>query len=307
MELRHLRYFVAVARCQSFRRAAEELHVSQPALSKQIRDLEESVGARLLERSRRGTKVTEAGEVFHREAKAILRHVERAAGLARDTANEHHGRFEIMGIGAVYKQLQTRVLTRFHREHPKVDIRIREVGFQDVLADLRREKIHFGYTVNIDEQAVGDEVRHAMLWLARVCIAVGKEHPLAGRKSVSLREIEGERFLCIGQEGSNGLHRRKTEEVLGHYGVKPELIQEIGGEESLYSMIGANYGVALTFPGVTDDQVVTLPMKERGEHLEMRFSAVWRKNSRSLLCRSFVEMLREEKELVAEQGMPEAE
>lgn len=207
-----------------------------------------------------------------------------------------------MGIGSIYKQLQTRVLMRFHREHPGVDLRIRDVRFHEALADLRRERIHFGYTVNLDEQEVGGELRHSLLWLVRICIAVGKGHRLAGRESVSLREIEGERFLCLGEEGGNELHRRKTEEVLEHYGVRPGVIQEVGGEESLYSMVGANYGVALTFPGDTDDAVVTLPVRESGENLEMRFSAVWRNNSRSLLCRSYVRMLLEERESAAEQG-----
>src|SRR5215217_6751400 len=122
MELRHLRYFIAVAEALNFRRAAEQLRVAQPALSKQIRDLEDELGARLLDRNTAGVRLTDAGAVLLNEARQILLAAQQAAIAVRDAAQGRRGRIVIGNIGAMSAAILPSNLTAFRERYPDVDV-----------------------------------------------------------------------------------------------------------------------------------------------------------------------------------------
>src|SRR3954468_24795318 len=131
MELRHLRYFVAVADELNYRRAAEKLRVAQPALSSQIKDLEHEVGARLLDRDTGGVRLTDAGAAFLDEARLIVAHAQRAAGIAREAAKGRRGRINIGYYAPLVMGFMPESLRVFHARYPDVDVALHEMSILD--------------------------------------------------------------------------------------------------------------------------------------------------------------------------------
>jgi len=138
VELRHLRYFVAVAEALSYRSAAESLRVAQPALSKQIKDLEADVGVRLLDRDTGGGTLTDAGVVFLEEARDILERVEMAASAAREAAAGKGGRLTIGSVGPISVSLLPAALAAFRQKFPRVEINLHDFTMPHQFTALRR-------------------------------------------------------------------------------------------------------------------------------------------------------------------------
>jgi DNA-binding transcriptional LysR family regulator len=145
MELRHLRYFLAVAEDLNVRQAAVHLHVSQPPLSRQIRDLEQEVGARLFVRSRRGMQLTEAGQTFLKEARQILFQSKRAIQLAQAVSRGAAGRLEIAYSAAFFDPVLLRVMRLFRQRFPMVEFGLRELQYHQQVHELVNKQIDLGY------------------------------------------------------------------------------------------------------------------------------------------------------------------
>ncbi len=137
MELRHLRYFIGVAEEENVSRAALKLHVSQPALSRQIRDLEEELGFSLLERGARSVRLTEAGRAFLTEARAVLQRVEDAVNAARSVATGGIGELHVGYAPSLTPRILPPTLRAFQAELPKVRVRLHDLSTEEMLAGLR--------------------------------------------------------------------------------------------------------------------------------------------------------------------------
>src|SRR3954471_20944169 len=192
MELRHLRYFVAVAEELHFRRAAERLHVSQPPLSQQIRALERELGVTLFERNRRRVELTTAGEALLGEARGILAAVEHAVDLTQRVARGEAGALAIGFVGsAMYGRLPD-VLREFHAARPAVQLRLRELPTGAALDALAEGRIDVGVVrpAQVEAGIAIDIVRREA-----VVVALPADHELAARRRLTLRELWGETFV----------------------------------------------------------------------------------------------------------------
>src|SRR5687768_10104497 len=145
MELRHLRYFIGVAEEENVSRAALKLHVSQPALSRQIRDLEDELGFSLLERSAKSVRLTEAGRSFLTEARAVLRRAEEAVGAARSIASG--GELHVGYAPSLTARILPQTLRAFQAELPKVRVRLHDFSTEEMLAGLREGKLQLAFVV----------------------------------------------------------------------------------------------------------------------------------------------------------------
>jgi DNA-binding transcriptional LysR family regulator len=184
VDLRLVRYFVAVADHQHFGRAATALRVAQPSLSRQIRRLEQQLGARLLDRTPQGTRLTEAGEVFLPAAKALLRSVARAAAQTRAAATPSR-----ITIGYTMGVIVTPAVLELRREHPDADVQVIHVGWDqarnallDNLVDALVTRLPFP-TDQLHVTVLYDEPR---------VLVVPRNHRLAGRESITLDDIADE-------------------------------------------------------------------------------------------------------------------
>src|SRR6267378_1211338 len=148
VELRHLRYFVAVAEMENVSRAALKLHVSQPALSRQIRDLEDELGFSLLERSAKSVRLTEAGRAFLTEARAVLQRAEDAVKAARAIATGS-GELHVGYAPSLTARILPPALRAFQAEFPNVRVKLHDFSTEEMLAGLREGKLQIVLVVRL--------------------------------------------------------------------------------------------------------------------------------------------------------------
>jgi DNA-binding transcriptional LysR family regulator len=243
MELRHLRYFTAVAEMENVSRAALKLHVSQPALSRQVRDLEEELGFALLERSAKSVRLTEAGRVFLIEARAVLERTEQAINAARAAAT---GRNEELHIGyapTVTARVLPPALRRFQTECPKVRVRLHDLSTEEMLAAVRQGSLRLALSVRPAEQALRGLRFHELL-RERLCLAVPPGHPLEHRRSVTIREAAREPLVAYRRADYPDYHEM-LEKVFRKCRPRPRVAEEHDGVSSLISSVEAGVGLAV--------------------------------------------------------------
>jgi len=154
MELRHLRYFVAVAEEQNVTRAAARLHVSQPPLSRQIRDLEDELGVALFNHGAKAVRLTEAGRVFLTEARAALQRVDDAVQMAKAVANGQSGEIHLGYAPSLAVELLPKALRIFQESNPGIRVHLHDLSTQEMLRGLRDGKLHVALLVQLSVRAV---------------------------------------------------------------------------------------------------------------------------------------------------------
>src|ERR1019366_480908 len=184
MELRHFRYFVAVAEEENVSRAALKLHVSQPGLSRQIRDLEDEMGFQLFERSAKSLRLTEAGKIFLNEARAVLLHADDAVKKARAVSGGTTGEINVGYAPSLTVQILPSALRAFQEQFPNVRVALHDLSTEEMLAQLGEKKLQVALTVKPPAKLLRG-LNFAELARYEMCVAVAPKHPLAKLKSIS--------------------------------------------------------------------------------------------------------------------------
>ncbi|NTV09700.1 MAG: LysR family transcriptional regulator [Zoogloea sp.] len=244
MELRHLRYFVAVAEELHFTRAAERLHIGQPPLSQQIQALEAELGARLLERSKRRVALTPVGERFLKRAHAILAAAEAAVDEARRAARGEAGELRIGFTSSLPFTDFLPGLLRDYREHfPDVTLVLRELFTTDQLAALAAGQLDVGL-VRFAGHALPDGVAVKEIRRDPLRIVMPAAHPLAGRASLRFEELRGEGFICYPGDVGTGLTALLRQLCMAA-GFEPRVVQEAREAATQIGLVAAGMGLAL--------------------------------------------------------------
>jgi DNA-binding transcriptional LysR family regulator len=241
MEMRQFRYFLAVAERMHFTRAAELLHLSQPALSQQIRMLEEEIGVKLLERSRRRVQLTAAGMAFRAKAQAAL---EAAADAASDARMAERGEAGSISIGFVTTAavvILPRLLDEFGARFPRAAVELRELEPGAQMEALEQHRVTFGLS-SVPSTLTSLESR--LLAEERLVVALPSRHPAARRKSVHLRDLSGERFLLPPRGLLSGIHEGIIA-ACHSAGFEPGSVQPTRLAETAVSLVAGNLGIAL--------------------------------------------------------------
>lgn len=240
MELRHLRYFVAVAEALSFTAAAARLGLSQPPLSQQIQDLEHELQTRLLRRSSRKVELTEAGEAFLIQARAILAQAEEAAGQARAIGQGRRGRLDIALTGSVLLGPLASLVAGFEARFPEVEVRLHEMPPQEQQEALhaRRVDLSFQRWPPEDDGLVAERA-----WAEGVCVALRDDHPLAMRDGLRLVDLREERLVFLRLRDSRFACYLRDACITA--GFAPRISQQVVEAHSLPSLVAAGFGVAL--------------------------------------------------------------
>jgi DNA-binding transcriptional LysR family regulator len=292
MELRHLRYFEAVATELNFRRAAERLHIVQPALSRQIRDLEDELRVRLFDRDTVGVQLTDAGRVFLEEVRQILSHVRSATELTRDAALGRRGRLAIGNIGPVTATFMPECLAAFRVQFPDVAVDLVEVEPAEQVVALERGTVQVAFIVEKNPTLPAHLARRRVV-RSPMCAIVGPAHRLARAGRVQLDELAREKLLCFAGQKTQ-THADLVRGILSAHGVKSRPLTIVAGFESLLAMIGGGQGVSL-MPRHTiapsDKRVLARPLAERADDLVFEVSAVWRSRPPALLAENFVRVV----------------
>jgi DNA-binding transcriptional LysR family regulator len=266
MELRQLRYFVAVAEELHFRRAAERLRMSQPPLSNQLRKLEDELGCSLMVRSRRKVELTPAGEAFMRDASRLLRELDEAAQNARRIHAGREGRLRISFVGSALLSLVPDVVRRYRSVRPGVELQLRERSTEDQLAELRAGTIDVALVpLPVD----APDLRTEILLRERAVAALPAAHPLAALARVPIQRLAAEPLVLFPRAQAPGLHDRLLASLSGADG-PPAVAQYAPETQTIVSLVAAEIGVSLVqasverlgLPGVTYRPVIGAPTVE---------------------------------------------
>jgi DNA-binding transcriptional LysR family regulator len=242
VELRHLRYFVTVAEEQNVTRAAERLHLSQPPLSRQIRDLEDEVGVELFRRTAKSLVLTDAGKVFLGEARAVLLRADQAVEAARAAARNCQGRLRVGYAPSLTARFLPEALRMFGAEFPGVQVSLYDLSSVECRQRLAARKLDLVLAIK-PSGAVKGLAFEKLLSHAIVC-AVAPAHPLARKRSVRLKDLAGQPFVTYAEddypEYADWLRR-----ACRAAGFRPDIVGEYDGATGLITAIESGRGVAL--------------------------------------------------------------
>jgi len=229
MELRHLRYFAAVAEALNFSRAAARLHVTQPALSRQIRDLEEELGCRLLQRGPNArTELSPEGRHFLAGAQEILAAAERLTAGVRS----HGARLRLGHYGVLWMDYFTPVLRRFTRRHPKVELQLVELTPRELAAGLRRGEIDLAL-VGLTDAAMKKEFHTRQVAAFPAQLALAATHPLAKRRKLRFADLRDADWATWDEKEFPG-RKQMLLDACRAAGFRPRIVLETDSMASLF-------------------------------------------------------------------------
>jgi DNA-binding transcriptional LysR family regulator len=305
MELRHLRYFVAVAEEENFHRAAETLHVSQSPLSRQMQQLKEEIGVDLFEPSGRGAKLTLAGRMFLVRAKTILSTVDAAVGEAREAKDGRIGTIAIgFGPGAAYFGALSTIVAKLRKRQALVSVKLLPMTSNEQWEALRLGEIALAYGNYVPDDS---SLRSVVLARTRIGVLLPSDHRLATKANLKVTDLANESILMQPRRLHPRLHDDIIAAVRAH-GVVLNIAPEIGDHEAVWTLVASGLGVTFAgergarfldvggaIGGVAPLQLgsaVWRPLSDLG--VELRDVAMWRADAaRSPLLRPLIDIVGE--------------
>jgi DNA-binding transcriptional LysR family regulator len=294
VELRHLRYFIAVAEELHFGRAAERLGISQPPLSQQIQALEEEIGARLFERTNRRVELTDAGRLFLDESRQVLAQVDKAVLLAR---RAHLGELGELKIGftssAPFTSTIPSSIHAFRKAYPDVHLDLQEMSSRQVLKALLEESLQVGV---IRPLALPDAVHWVELFREPLVAVLRADHPLAAgsEDGLAIAALAEEPFVFFPRSYGTGLYDQVIA-LTRQAGFSPRIAQEASEAMTIIGLVSAGLGVSIlpaSFRRTRVDGVVYRTLSD-----PEATTAVWlvrRQNEGSPLALSFIDLVTRE-------------
>jgi len=297
MELRQIRSFLSVAETLHFGRTAELIHLSQPALSLQIRALEAEVGVRLLERNRRKTTLTPAGRAFRDAAIAGVAQLDRATRNARLAADGKLGLLRIGFISTAGSELLPDTIRAFRELNPEVEFSLRNILTAEQIQMLEAGALDIGFL----RLPIGG---HTQLEVATIhrepfVLVVPASHPLGARKKVRLSEVAGQDFVMYDRKHAPGFHDQVFG-MLRNAGIVPNVCQTAGEMPTLIALVAAGIGISILPTSAVKHNIAAvvgceiadpIPMSEIGLASARDNDSAVVKNFRSLALETFQAML----------------
>jgi DNA-binding transcriptional LysR family regulator len=268
IDLKQLKYFLAVAEEKSFSRAAERLHISQPPLSQQIQKLESELGVRLFARTTRSFELTVAGKALMAEAADLLARMSITIDTIRQIDRGEVGRLRVGIVGSAMWGPIPKLLEQFQSRFPRVSWTLHELGPNDQYEALRSKRIDVGFwrePRSDDDLLRQANLRQELCFRENACVALHHTHRLAAKAQIELAELAGEPLLTLALDKS-GFARHLIQSCVDA-GFNPAIYQEASEPQTVLAMVGAGLGVALMpettarviWPGVTFVPIKTNP------------------------------------------------
>ncbi|MBN3818827.1 transcriptional regulator CynR, partial [Paraburkholderia sp. Se-20369] len=285
MLLRHIHYFLAVAEHHSFTRAAAALHVSQPALSQQIRQLEETLGAQLFDRTGRVTRLTDAGDVYFRYARQALHDLAEGRRAIHDVHDLSRGSLRVAITPTFTTYLVGPLVAAFHARYPEIALTLREMPQERIEALLADDELDVG--IAFDEVRSAD-IEVKKLLVETLALVVNRAHALAGKRTVGLRALNDVPLVLLTAEFAT---REQIDRYCGQHEMRPRVLMEANALSAVIEIVRrTNLATLLpaTIAGDRDDLVavgLAPPLLKRTAVLMQRKGAY-----RSAAARAFVEL-----------------
>jgi DNA-binding transcriptional LysR family regulator len=293
MELRHLRYFVAVGEDEHYGRAAQRLRVAQPALSSQIQDLEREIGFQLFDRLPRGVRLSAAGRVFLEDGRRILRELKDAVVRAERAARGLIGTLRVgFTESASWHGLVPDSLRELRRRHPEVELQLSPLISLDQVEAVRSGRLDAGFVYHVARP--DPEIDHVHVGSQQVVLAVPRRHPVSRLKRLRLRDLAETDFVWFPRRQHPANYDRLLQGCSRGGLTHPRIVQEAADEATMLSLVSCGLGVAF----VTDatrwrcpkDVVLRRVIDLR---LPIAVSLIWRRDNTSPLLARFVADMRQ--------------
>lgn len=297
LELRHLRYFLAIADEMNFGQAAEKLNIAQPGLSQQIKILEQILDVTLFDRSRRRLRMTLAGEMFEADARKIMADVDRAVETAQRAARGEIGRLAIGYVGsAAYTGMLTNLVGEFRGLHPRVDLDISEIEMLRQLEAIAEGRLDIGFIR--PPVPLPDGIAAIPVLAEDLMIALPGVHEQASRDAVSLRALAGETFITPQHPPLVSFHAH-TVKACASAGFEPQLGAQGRDFMTIASMVSVGLGVSLVPQSVRCIQLPNVVYRPIAETLpQAELSVAFRRGDASMAVRNFITLARKVSRLV---------
>ncbi|GIH08457.1 LysR family transcriptional regulator [Rhizocola hellebori] len=286
-DLRQLRYFVAVAEHLNFTRAAGALRIAQQSLSQQVTVLERVLGARLLDRDTRGTRLTEVGRIFLPEARAVLARADEAVAVVGRAARGEIGRLNLAFLSSTTNYMLPPVVRAFRERFPDVELTTSDVSISELVAGLRDGRYDAAFT----RPPLVDDLATKTLITEQVCAVLPEGHPLATRAQLRLRDLADEPWVLTPRASWPPWHR-KYDQDFHHAGFEPNVVQRASSVPSLLALVAAGIGVtrlAGSARSLRRTAVVFVPLT--GDHADT--VAAWHPNTTKPALPNLLEMVTE--------------
>lgn len=290
MELRQLRYFVAVAEELSFSRAAKRINVSQPPLSRQVSSLERELGVRLLERNYHSVSLTAAGAVFLDQARDVLRSLENAASTTQRAAQGETGSLVLGFGGSAAYAFMPAILRTFRKRYPAVKVSLDQLALIDQISALHSRRIDIGFVLLPFEDR---SIAYESMMRDRLVVAVPSDHPLAQSPSVRLKELKAFDFVGFSRSGRFGYHSH-TLDLCRRAGFVPRIVKETAPMVSVIGLVASGLGISIV-PSMAQRLHISdaryVPIKDSYAYMDFAFA--WNKENSSPVLRAFLAVARE--------------
>src|SRR6267143_935703 len=299
MELRHLRYFVAVGEEQHYGRGAQRLRLAQPALSRQIQDLEEEIGFKLFDRLSRGVRLSTAGKLFLEEARRILQQVEQATARAKRVASGQSGTLRVGFVESMsWHGIVPDSFREFRTRQPDAELQLKPLSSREQIEAVHSGGLDAGFVFAISN--INRGLAQLPLASLNLMLAAPKGHPLTKLKVLRLRDLSDAAFVWFPRRESPAYYDRLMHECFRGGLKSPHIVQEGVNEATILSLVSCGLGVAFVSSATRwrcPESVVVLPVMDL--NLPLPLALIWRKDNVSPLLAKFVADVRQLPEVEA--------
>ena len=295
LELRHLHYFLAVAETLHFRKAAEKLFISQPGLSRQIKEMEGQLGVTLFERHNRQVKLTHAGTYLKEELTKNLKHLESILDHAKLLEDGKDGKLNFGYVGSAMQKIIPNLLLKFTKEHPDVLFSLKEMDNNKQIEGLLSQEIDIGF-VRLERIPRGLN-SHPVL-KEPFCLVLPKAHAIEASTFKNLSQLKNEHFILFDPEYSASYYE-KVMTIFDDSGFNPLITHNTIHADSIYKLVENNFGISIVPKSLQDESNLKIKFIELNKIKQRTvLSAVWNTENRNPILGNILTLITNENKKV---------
>ena len=288
MNLKQLKYFVAVAEELHFGRAAQRLFISQPPLSVSIQQLEQVIGFNLFIRNNKNVSLTDAGQLFYTEALTLLKHVEQMTKIGERVALGTLGQIRIGFTSSMLFRHLDRIVHHFESIYPHINVVLKEMNSSEQLQALKQDQINIGFVHSLDSDS---HLEHRTYQEERFVCCLTENHPLATAEFIDVHELKKEKFVLFPRSVAPHYHDQITA-ICVAAGFSPYISYEVRNWLTIVELVRLGLGIALvpaSMQNLDQHQLRFIPMRENT--IRSKTYVVWNKDHHSELINHFLESI----------------
>lgn len=287
IELRHLRYFLTVAENLHFRKAAEKLFISQPGLSRQIKQLEDELGYVLFERHNRKVELTQAGEFLNKELRIVFRDLDNLFDHARHLHEGVEGQLQLGYVGSAIKKIIPQLLLKFKEINPNIKFNLSEMDNQKQIDSLLIHEIDLGF---VRLERVPKDIQTHIVLKEPFCVALPKNHPLDSKSFRNVAQLKDDSFILFDHSHSPS-YFEKIMQIFDDHHFKPQISHNTVHAGTIFTLIKDGFGISIIPKSLKENnksiKYIDLDKIPQRTYL----SAVWNKNNRNPILSGALKLL----------------